>query len=85
MALSVLQCGGLKHGIWDSEKEKFVLTGTLPEMEYVKDQMERVEQAELNRQHFDELKKKYIAQLVSAGNSEEQATAFLKERMPFLW
>lgn len=85
MALSILQCGGLVHGLWDSETEKFILTGTLPEMERIKDKMEQAEQAEQNRQYFADLKKKYIAQLMAGGKSEDEATAFLKERMPFLW
>lgn len=85
MSLSILQCGSLVHGLWDSETEKFMLMGTLPEMEHFKDEIEKREQAQQNREHFDELKKKYISQLMAGGNSEEQATNFLKERMPFLW
>lgn len=85
MTLSILQCGGRLHGLFDSSKDKIILSGTLPEMEEWKHLLETIEQDQQNRDHFQQLREKYLTQLVEGGNSTEQATAFLKDRMPFLF
>jgi hypothetical protein len=85
MALSILWLSNLQYGLWDSEKDKFILTGTQADMERVKDNIEIVDQRRINREHFHALREQYLKQIMQGGSSEEKATTFLKEKMPYLW
>jgi AAA+ ATPase superfamily predicted ATPase len=85
MALSILWCGNLTYGLWDSEKDKFILTGTEEELAHIKDNIEIVDQRRINREHFKALREQYLRQIMQGGSSEEKATTFLKEKMPYLW
>lgn len=85
MSLSILWLGGLLHGLWDSKTENFLMTGSITEMESWKDYLERADQLQLNREHFKELREKYIDQLMKGGATQDTATSFIKEKMPYLW
>lgn len=61
------------------------MSGTDSEISEWKHKMEQLEQQKLNKAHFDELKKEYLALLIKQGNPIEKAEEFLKEKMPFLF
>lgn len=71
--------------LYDSVTNKMIMNGTEKDMEFWKDAIETAEQNKSNRTHFLKLKEEYTQRLISAGNSEEEVTIFLKEKMPFLY
>lgn len=84
MALSVLQIGYGKdsHGMYDSTKKKIIMTGEKEELYSIKHIIEEMEQQKDNSNHMGKLRKKYVRLVMASGISEEDATTFLKERIP---
>lgn len=86
MALSVLQNGNKENYIlYDSETRKTVMTGNQDELFTWKDRIEKAEQEKENRAHMNQLRNRYELILITGGHTQEEATAFLKKTMPFLF
>lgn len=87
MALSVIKSGpGYKgYGLYDSKKERFLLTGTSEEMFDWKHRIETREQNADNQAYFHTLRQEWIDLLVKGGNTEYEAELFLKQNMKFLY
>jgi hypothetical protein len=85
MALSVLSLVGNDYGLYDSEKKRIVMKGTEEDMFNWKHIMEAAVQQVENRRYMDELRRERTLLLVNAGYGQEEATAFLKKQMPYLW
>lgn len=87
MSLSVIQIGfGLKsHGLYDSTQKKIVLAGLQDEIFQWKNIIEEAQQQKDNEEYMLTLRKERIALLVNAGNTQEEAEQFLKEKMSYLY
>lgn len=86
MILSILtNIDGIGKYLYDSTEKKVIMAGTEAEMEWWKDVIETAHQRELNREHFDTIRKEYTELLIKAGNTEEQTEIFLKNKMPHLF
>lgn len=85
MAYSVLTLDSNNCCLYCSEKQSCILTGTREEMFEWKHKMEDGEQQIDNAEYMQQVKKERLALLISAGNTEEKATTFLKKAMPYLF
>lgn len=86
MILSILtNIDGVGKYLYDSTDKKVLMAGTQDEMEYWKNVFEGAHQRDLNREHFDTIRKEYTELLVKAGNTKEQTEIFLKNKMPHLF
>lgn len=65
MILSVLSINNSLSGLFDSNSEKFIMTGTSQEMFKLKHEIEEAEQQKDNDQHFINLIEKYAKMLES--------------------
>lgn len=84
MNLYVLQSG--KNGyycLFDGNTRIF--TGSEQGAYDWKHKIEDAKQQADNRRHMNELRKDMMVILVNSGHTQEEAIAFLKERMPFLF
>lgn len=85
MILSILTNGDKGYMLYDAVSKKAVMTGTQKEMEFWKHHFENSAQQKDNREHMNKLRKELELQLITGGHSQEEATQFLKDKMPYLF